>query len=196
MPLILPKEGHFEYEEKRSRFIGRCAPASSEAQARQFIENIRSLEKGANHNVLAYSVTEGNIVRFNDDGEPSGTAGMPVLNVYERAGIIDWVCVVTRYFGGTLLGAGGLVRAYTKAAKGAMDAAGPTQRVYFKLYRVTCEYSQFDKTKYNFDKWGVEILNVEYTDKCTIYVKVRDEEAEPFLEGEFYLREQTGEGHT
>ena len=124
MPLILPKEGHFEYEEKRSRFIGRCAPASSEAQARQFIENIRSLEKGANHNVLAYSVTEGNIVRFNDDGEPSGTAGMPVLNVYERAGIIDWVCVVTRYFGGTLLGAGGLVRAYTKAAKGAMDAQG------------------------------------------------------------------------
>jgi len=196
MPLILPQSAQFEYEEKRSRFIGRCAQVSTEAEARQFIEDVRAMEKGANHNVFAYSVTQDNIIRFNDDGEPGGTAGMPVLNVFQRAGIIDWVCVVTRYFGGTLLGAGGLVRAYTKAAKGAMDAAGPTQRVYFKQYRVTCEYSQFDKVKYNFDKWGVEILDVEYTDKCTIYVKVRDEEAGPFLDGEFYQCEVIGEGHT
>jgi len=190
MPLILPKEGIFELEEKRSRFIGRCAPVTMEAEARQYIESIRAIEKGANHNVFAYSVTEGNIIRFNDDGEPSGTAGMPVLNVLDKAGITNWVCVVTRYFGGTLLGAGGLVRAYTKAAKGAMDDAGPEMQVFYKQYRVTCEYSQFDKVKYNFDKWGVEILEVEYTERCTVYVQVRDELAVPFLDGAFYEREE------
>ena len=189
MPLILPKEGHFELEEKKSRFIGRCAPINTEAEARQYIDAIRLQEKGANHNVFAYSVTEGNIIRFNDDGEPGGTAGMPVLNVLQKAGIINWVCVVTRYFGGTLLGAGGLVRAYTKAAKGAMDNAGPTELIFYTQYRVTCDYAQFDKVKYNFDKWGVEILDVEYTERCTIYVRVRDDWASPFLDGAFYERE-------
>jgi len=193
MPIILPKEGIFELEEKRSRFIGRAAPVLSEAEAREYIAAIRAMEKGANHNVFAYSVTEGNIIRFNDDGEPGGTAGMPVLNVLQKAGIINWVCVVTRYFGGTLLGAGGLVRAYTKAAKGAMEAAEPEEQVFYKLYKVTCEYAQFDNAKYHFDKWGLEILDVEYTEKCTLYVRVRDELAEPFLEGTFYLREEIEE---
>ncbi|MCL2528348.1 MAG: YigZ family protein [Defluviitaleaceae bacterium] len=194
MPLILPKEGLFELEEKRSRFIGRCAPVGTEADARQFIESIRAIEKGANHNVFAYSVTEGNIIRFNDDGEPGGTAGMPVLNVLDKAGVINWVCVVTRYFGGTLLGAGGLVRAYTKAAKGAMDDAGPIKQVFSKLYRVVCEYPQFDNVKYNFDKWELGIVDIEYTDKCTLYVQVKDELAGPFLEGTFYKREEIWAG--
>jgi len=195
MPLILPKEGYFELEEKRSRFIGRVAPVSAEAEARQFIDSIRAIEKGANHNVFAYATTADNIIRFNDDGEPGGTAGMPVLNVLQKAGVIDWVCVVTRYFGGTLLGAGGLVRAYTKAAKGAMDNAAPEERVYFKHYRVTCEYAQFDKVKYNFDKWGLTITGVEYTENCTLYVQVRDELA-PFLEGAFYERTLLSSSHT
>ena len=189
MPLILPTEGHYELEEKRSRFIGLCAPVKSEAEARQVIAGVRETHKSANHNVFAYSVTEGNIIRFNDDGEPSGTAGMPVLNVFEKTGIINYVCVVTRYFGGTLLGAGGLVRAYTKAAKGAMDAAGPMEQIFYKYYRVTCDYAQFDKVKYNFDKWGVETLDTQYTNICTIYVRVRDELAPPFLEGGFYVLE-------
>ena len=193
MPLILPQQGRYEYEEKRSRFIGLCAPVSTEAEAREVIAQVRAAEKGANHNVFAYSVREGNIIRFNDDGEPSGTAGMPVLNVFQKAGIVDFVCVVTRYFGGTLLGAGGLVRAYTKAAKGAMEAAGPEAEVFFKLYRVTCDYAQFDRVKYNFDKWEVEILDVQYTEKCTIYVKVLDQLAEPFLDGAFYQREEIEE---
>jgi len=193
MPLILPKPGQYELEEKRSRFIGRCAPITTEAEARQFITSIRAQEKGANHNVFAYSVTEGNIIRFNDDGEPGGTAGMPVLNVFDKTGIINWVCVVTRYFGGTLLGAGGLVRAYTKAAKGAMDNAGPEMQVFYKHYLVTCDYSQFDKVKYNFDKWGVEVLNVDYTDKCTLYVQIREELIGPFLEGVFYQWEEVAE---
>ena len=193
MPLILPNQGRYELEEKRSRFIGLCAPATTEAEARQIIETVRAAEKGANHNVFAYSVTEGNIIRFNDDGEPGGTAGMPVLNVFEKAGVINYVCVVTRYFGGTLLGAGGLVRAYTKAAKGAMEAAGPTEQVFSKLYKVTCDYAQFDKVKYNFEKWEVEILDIQYTDICTVYVRVLDLLAEPFLEGAFYKREEIEE---
>ena len=189
MPLILATEGHYEFEEKRSRFIGLCAPVKTETEARQVIANVREAHKGANHNVFAYSVTEGNIIRFNDDGEPGGTAGMPVLNVFEKTGVINYVCVVTRYFGGTLLGAGGLVRAYTKTAKGAMDAAGPTPPVFYKYYRVTCDYPRFDKVKYNFDKWGVEILDAQYTHICTLYVRIRDELAPPFLEGEFYVLE-------
>jgi len=183
-------------EEKRSRFIGYCAPVKTEAEAKQVISNIREAHKTASHNVFAYSVTEGNIIRFNDDGEPGGTAGMPVLNVFEKTGIIDYVCVVTRYFGGTLLGAGGLVRAYSKAAKGAMDAAGPTQRLFYKHYRVTCEYAQFDKVKYNFDKWGVEISDTQYTDICTLYVRVQDELALPFLEGGFYASYYLSSSHT
>ena len=193
MPLILPDQGRYELEEKRSRFIGLCAPVSTEAEARQIIETVRTAERGANHNVFAYSVTEGNIIRFNDDGEPGGTAGMPVLNVFQKAGVINFVCVVTRYFGGTLLGAGGLVRAYTKAAKGAMDAAGPTEQVFSKLYKVTCDYAQFDRVKYNFDKWEVEILDVQFTDICTVYVRVLDQLAVPFLEGAFYIREEIQE---
>ncbi|MCL2377976.1 MAG: YigZ family protein [Defluviitaleaceae bacterium] len=189
MPLILPTTGQFELEEKRSRFIGLCAPVKTETEARNVIAGVREAHKTANHNVFAYSVTEGNIIRFNDDGEPGGTAGMPVLNVFQKAGIIDYVCVVTRYFGGTLLGAGGLVRAYTKAAKGAMDASGPTPQVHYTHYRVICEYPQYDKAKYNFEKWGVEILDTQYTDTCTIYVRVRDELAQPFLEGGFYVIE-------
>jgi len=194
MPLILPKEGHFELEEKRSRFIGRCAQVITEAEAKQFIEAIRITERGANHNVFAYSVTQGNIIRFNDDGEPGGTAGMPVLNVLDKAGVINWVCVVTRYFGGTLLGAGGLVRAYTKAAKGAMDDAGPIEQTFSKLYRIICEYAQFDNVKYNFDKWGHEILDIQYTEKCTLYIQVKDELAQPFLEGTFYTRDELWAG--
>ena len=189
MPLILPTPGQYELEEKRSRFIGYCAPVESEAEAKQVIASVREAHKAANHNVFAYAIKKDNIIRFNDDGEPSQTAGMPVLNVFEKAGVINYVCVVTRYFGGTLLGAGGLVRAYTRAAKGAMEAAGATPQVFYKHYRVICEYSQYDKVKYNFDKWGVELLDTQFTDICTIYVRVRDELALSFLEGEFYVRE-------
>ena len=115
MPLILPKLGVYTLEEKRSRFLAYCAPAASEEEARQVIERIRVEHKGASHHVYAYSLPC-NTIRFSDDGEPQGTAGLPVLAVFQKTGVVDFVCVVTRYFGGTLLGASGLVRAYTKAA--------------------------------------------------------------------------------
>jgi uncharacterized YigZ family protein len=189
MPLILPKPGFFELEEKRSKFLGRCSPVQTKDEALAFIEEVRTSHKDANHNVFAYSITEGNIIRFNDNGEPSGTAGMPVLNVFQKAGVIDFACVVTRYFGGTLLGAGGLVRAYTKTAKGAMEAAEPEELVIITSYQVTCAYPHLDRVKYNFDKWGIEVLGWDYTDKCQAIVRVREEQEHDFLEGEFYKYE-------
>lgn len=188
MPLILPKPGTHTLEEKRSRFIGYCTPIKSESEAKDVIEDAKNRYQDASHNVYAYSIT-GGAVRFSDDGEPSGTAGMPVLNVFQRAGVIDFVCVVTRYFGGTLLGAGGLVRAYAKAAKGAMDDAAPEEQIFFTIYKVTCAYNRFDKLKHRFNAWGIEILDVAYTDHCEVLVQVRDDQAEPFLQGDFYIFE-------
>jgi len=186
MPLILPRAGEFELIEKKSRFIGRCTPVQTAGEAKAFIENVRAANRDANHNVFAYSVTENNVIRFNDDGEPSGTAGMPVLNVLQKAGVINFVCVVTRYFGGTLLGAGGLVRAYTKAAKGAMEAAGPEVLIVYTAYRVNCTYPNLDRVKYNFDKAGIEVLGWEYTEQCQAIVKIRADQAEAFFSGVFY----------
>ncbi|MCL2197811.1 MAG: YigZ family protein [Defluviitaleaceae bacterium] len=182
MPLILPKEGVFEYEEKRSKFLGYCAPVSTDEAARTVIAEIRAAHPKANHNVFAYEITAGNVVRMSDDGEPHGTAGMPVLTVFQKTGVINYVCVVTRYFGGTLLGAGGLVRAYTRAAKGAMENAAPEELVISKEYGVVCGYSNFDKVKYDFEKLGVEILGVEYTDVCTLTVRVTEVIEPSFME--------------
>lgn len=186
MPLILPKAGTFELEEKKSKFLAACSPISTKNDALEFIEALRIKHRTANHNVFAYSVTDGNHIRFSDDGEPGGTAGMPVLNVFQKAGVIDFVCVVTRYFGGTLLGAGGLVRAYTKAAKGAMDNAGPEVLVITTAYRITCPYPNLDRVKYNLNKWGIEVLHWDYTEECTAIVQVREEQAPDFLGCEFY----------
>jgi uncharacterized YigZ family protein len=185
MPLILTKTGVFEYEEKRSRFLALCAPVKTEGDAKQVLAEIRAAHLKANHNVYAYAA--GSITRMSDDGEPHGTAGMPVLSVFQKAGVIDFVCVVTRYFGGTLLGAGGLVRAYTRAAKGAMQNAAPAELVIYKNYIVTCNYKNFDKVKYDFEKTGVEISEISYTDICTLNVRVTEENAPQFLQGVGYV---------
>ena len=113
-----------EFVEKKSRFIGHACPVTSEAQARAFIDQMRTTYWDASHHVYAYVVRSGGVTRFSDDGEPSGTAGMPVLEVMRRQQVQDVVVVVTRYFGGILLGAGGLIRAYAKGAKAGLDAAG------------------------------------------------------------------------
>ncbi len=112
-----------ELTEKRSRFIGYCKPVSTEEEATAFIASIRSRHWDARHNVYAYSLREGNLRRYSDDGEPSGTAGMPVLDVLQKSGVTDVCVVVTRYFGGVLLGTGGLVRAYSQAARLGLNAA-------------------------------------------------------------------------
>ena len=113
-----------ELVEKRSRFIGQVRPVETEEEARAFVEQVKKKHYDARHNCWCYRLRDGGVERYSDDGEPQGTAGQPMLNVFQREEVTNVVCVVTRYFGGVLLGAGGLVRAYTQSAKDALDAAG------------------------------------------------------------------------
>lgn len=134
-----------EFVEKRSRFIGYCKPVKTEQEAIDFINEKRSEHWNATHNVYAYSLREGNIKRYSDDGEPSGTAGMPVLDVIVKNEIFDIVVVVTRYFGGVLLGTGGLVRAYSHGSKIAVEAAKPVIMQNCLVCEARCAYNQYGK---------------------------------------------------
>lgn len=134
-----------EFVEKRSRFIGYCKPVKTEQEAIVFINEKRSEHWNATHNVYAYSLREGNIKRYSDDGEPSGTAGMPVLDVIVKNEIFDVVVVVTRYFGGVLLGTGGLVRAYSHGSKIAVEAAKPVIMQNCLVCEARCAYNQYGK---------------------------------------------------
>lgn len=134
-----------EIEEKRSRFIGYAAPVQSEKEAQEIVAARKVLHKDATHNVWAYFIDGGTHARYSDDGEPQGTAGIPVLNVLKMSGATDLCMVVTRYFGGTLLGAGGLVRAYSAAAKAALDAAGFASMEAYAVLKICCGYSAYQK---------------------------------------------------
>lgn len=134
-----------EFVEKRSRFIGYCKPVKTEQEAIDFINEKRSEHWNATHNVYAYSLREGNIKRYSDDGEPSGTAGMTVLDVIVKNEIFDVVVVVTRYFGGVLLGTGGLVRAYSHGSKIAVEAAKPVIMQNCLVCEARCAYNQYGK---------------------------------------------------
>lgn len=134
-----------EFVEKRSRFIGYCKPVTCEQEAVDFINEKRSEHWNATHNVYAYSLREGNIKRYSDDGEPSGTAGMPCLDVIVKNEIYDVCVVVTRYFGGVLLGTGGLVRAYSHGAKIALDAAKIVMMQNCLVCSARCTYNRYGK---------------------------------------------------
>ncbi len=135
----------FTITEKKSEFIGYCAPVKTEEEAIAFVNSIKKKHSDARHNVYAYVLREGFKERFSDDGEPHGTAGMPVLDSIRKAGLTDTAVVVTRYFGGILLGTGGLVRAYTAAAVGALKEAGVAEVGEFSLVSVKCGYSEYQK---------------------------------------------------
>ena len=134
-----------ELTEKRSRFIGYCKPVSTEEEATAFVASIRSRHWDARHNVYAYSLREGNLRRYSDDGEPSGTAGMPVLDVLQKSGVTDVCVVVTRYFGGVLLGTGGLVRAYSQAARLGLNAAQVVLMERCACCTLRCSYTHYGK---------------------------------------------------
>ena len=134
-----------EFTEKRSRFIGYCKPVKTEEEATAFINEIRAKHWDARHNVYAYSLREGNLRRYSDDGEPSGTAGMPVLDVITKNDIYDVCVVVTRYFGGVLLGKGGLVRAYAQGAKLALEAGQIIKMQSCLNCSLTCNYTRYGK---------------------------------------------------
>lgn len=151
-----------EFVEKRSRFIGYCKPVKTEREAVDFISKIRSEHWNATHNVYAYSLREGNIKRYSDDGEPSGTAGMPTLDVIVKNEIYDVCVVVTRYFGGVLLGTGGLVRAYSHGAKIALDAAKIVLMQSCFVCSLRCSYNQYGKVSSLLIEMGADIDDTVY----------------------------------
>ena len=159
---IPTKIAEAEFVEKRSRFIGNIWPIESEEEARSHIEEMKKKHYDARHNCWAYRLREGGIERYSDDGEPQGTAGQPMLNVFQREGITDVCCVVTRYFGGILLGAGGLVRAYTQTAKDALDAAGISMVRRWTAMEVPCSYSQFEEVRREVFHFGGVEEHVDY----------------------------------
>ena len=156
-------EGIAEYEEKKSRFIGAARPAASEADAMEFLAEVRARNRDASHNVYAYLCGEGGLSkRYSDDGEPRGTAGVPVLDVIEKSGLSDVVIVVTRYFGGTLLGAAGLIRSYGKAASLAVNAAGTVVKSLASQMVFLVEYPSYNIVRDYLDKSGYTVSNVAF----------------------------------
>ena len=144
--LIPTKDADAEMIEKKSRFIGHIFRTETEEEALARLKEMRETYWDATHNVYAYVIKDGP-TRFSDDGEPGGTAGMPVLDVLQREGVYNICCVVTRYFGGTLLGTGGLVRAYSRSAKLALDAAGLSQKRVWERVEIPCPYGLFEQVK-------------------------------------------------
>ena len=135
-----------EFTEKRSRFIGQVWPVSSEEEAQECIRSAKKKYHDARHNCWCYILGD-NILRYSDDGEPQGTAGQPMLNVFQREGVGNVCCVVTRYFGGILLGAGGLTRAYGKSARDALSAAGVSAMGLWEQVQLECDYGLLERVK-------------------------------------------------
>ena len=169
------KSSNDEFVEKRSRFIGYCTPVKSEQEAVDFINGKRSEHWNATHNVYAYSLREGNIKRYSDDGEPSGTAGMPILEVITNNDIFDVCIVVTRYFGGVLLGTGGLVRAYSKGAKLALQASKIVLRQNCFVCSAACSYNQYGKVSSLIMGVGASIDDKNYADRVLIKFHIKPE---------------------
>lgn len=166
-------ESEIEYEEKRSIFISRAIRVDSEEEALEYIASIKKEHRDATHNVFAYHINKGVIARYSDDGEPQGTSGMPTLEAIRKKGV-DNVCVVTtRYFGGILLGAGGLVRAYSHAASLAIEAAQIiTYEPYFE-YELTCGYSEYQKYNAYFSDIGLIIDSTDFAENVTVRFAVK-----------------------
>ncbi|MGL5417112.1 MAG: YigZ family protein [Clostridium sp.] len=163
--------GEDRFEEKKSEFIGYAKRVQNEEEAKEFIAEIKNMHKQARHNCFAYVIGENyGIQRYSDDGEPQGTAGIPILEVMKKSNITDCAVVVTRYFGGILLGAGGLTRAYTKGASIALKAGGIVEKVEGCKLSIEVPYDLLGKMQHvcGQQEWYIE--DVEYTDKVVIYI--------------------------
>ncbi len=154
--------GRDEFIEKRSRFIGSLWRCDTEEEALSHIHEMNELYRGAAHNVYAYIIRENNIMRYTDNGEPQGTAGLPTLDVLRREGITNVLCVVTRYFGGILLGTGGLTRAYAHSAKIALDAAGVSLMRQWTQVLLEAPYHWQERVKLKIEELGGMIDSVDY----------------------------------
>lgn len=164
--------------EKKSEFIGCLCPVQTEEQAVAFIEEIRAMHRKATHNCYAYILRENNAARHSDDGEPGGTAGVPIYEVLRKEGLTDVCCVVTRYFGGVLLGAGGLVRAYTKGAKDAVDAAQIKCMAEAVKLAVTVDYGLYGRLAQVFADFDARVEDERFADNVRIVLHIRAENSQ------------------
>ncbi|MCI8601260.1 MAG: YigZ family protein [Oscillospiraceae bacterium] len=178
-----------EFVEKKSRFIGHSKHVETEAEALAFVAEISKKYWDATHNVYAFSLRDGMTRRYSDDGEPQGTAGVPVLDVILKEGVVDVCVVVTRYFGGILLGGGGLVRAYSQGARIALAAAEKLHMTTCRLLEMALDYSLYGKLTYMLPQYGVEVTGTDFTDLVTLRLKIRADRQAAF---EKALTELTG----
>ena len=172
--------GEDEFYVKNSLFIGRLWPVETEEEALEKIQAMKKQHYDATHNCWAYILKDG-AVRFSDDGEPGGTAGMPMLQVLQREGLYNCVCVVTRYFGGILLGAGGLVRAYTRGAKIAVDAAGKSMKRVWTVLYVPCPYPYYERVKLEVAAFEGIIRTCDFGAEVELELLFPENQAEAFL---------------
>ena len=174
----LAEESYVEFEEKRSLFIGRALRTDSELQAQEFIKKIKKQHADATHNVFAYTMNKGVLARYSDDGEPQGTSGMPTLDAIRKSGVDNACVVITRYFGGTLLGAGGLVRAYSHTASLALDAAKIVTYEPYSEVLLECGYSEYQKYISYFSDKGVLVDDTQFEASVTVKFAVKRREVD------------------
>ncbi|MBR6404528.1 MAG: YigZ family protein [Eubacterium sp.] len=183
------KNGESEVIIKKSRFLGVAAYVETEEEARELVNSIKKEHFSARHVCYAYSIGEENPrLKFSDDGEPGGTAGKPILDVINNSGIYNVVIAVIRYFGGVLLGTGGLVRAYTQAAAEAVQAAGVKTVCLCSIYEIVLDYSDYDKVMYILNQTEGVMAETDYSDKVTVTATIPADCADSLVET---IREKT-----
>lgn len=187
--VTLGKEASAEFEEKRSVFIGHAKPVETEEEALAFIKAKKAEFSDARHNVWAYRLRGDVVVRCSDDGEPQGSAGVPVLDALRKSGVSDAVIVVTRYFGGILLGAGGLVRAYSHTAHLAIEAAGIVTYERYSDLSFTCSYSDYQRYQAELPKYGARIDDASFSDTVGVRFSIKSEDVEAVC---LRIREMSG----
>ena len=170
--ITVKHQSYFEYEDRKSVFIGQACPVSTESEAISFIESVKKRYPDARHHVYAYVLRENSAMRFTDDHEPAGTAGMPVLDIIRKNGCTDMVIVVTRYFGGTLLGTGGLVRAYTAAALGALESAEVIRYDIYTSLKFSVSYSDYGKITTSLSDLGFRVEDTIYDTGVTLQGRI------------------------
>ncbi len=172
------QEASAEFTEKKSVFIGHAKPVKSDAEAMEFVAKIKEKYKDARHNCYAYYLNSGVLARYSDDNEPQGTAGIPILEVIKKSGVNDCVVAVTRYFGGILLGAGGLVRAYSTAAGLAIEAAGVVTYEEYEAFSLECDYGEYNKINYELECVGAIIDRCDFVENVKLGFAVKSEASE------------------
>lgn len=180
MFITIKNDAIIEIIEKKSRFIGHSFKIENEKEAEEYLLQLKKEHYKANHNCFAYQI-DPNIQKFSDDGEPGGTAGRPILDVLKGKEIKNVLIVVTRYFGGTLLGTGGLVRAYSRAAKEVISAAGLVKMVLIQLIKLECSYADYGKIEYLLKSNHYMIRDIVFTDTVAIFIEVEIDKVSDFL---------------